>query len=63
MGIIEVWTIVAVVLHLCGVGSFAEWPLIANPFTWSCLCLEIWVFIFYFVVLAGIFLLGILSRK
>lgn len=53
MGIIEIWTIVAVVLKLCGVGIFADWPIIAAPFNWSCMCLELWVVMFYF------FLLGI----
>lgn len=53
MGIIEIWTIVAVVLKLCGVGVFTNWPIIAWPFTWSCLCLELWVVMFY------LFLLGI----
>lgn len=35
MGIIEVWTIVAIVLHFCGVGTFASWPVIASPFTFQ----------------------------
>lgn len=42
MGPIEVWTIVAVILHFCGVSSFGEWPVIARPWHWSCLCLEMW---------------------
>lgn len=53
MGIIEMWTIIAVVLKLCGVGIFANWPIIADPFTWSCMCLEIWIVMLY------IFLFGI----
>lgn len=51
MGIVELWTIVAIVLHLCGVGSFAEWEIFASPFSWSCLCLEMWSFIFYAICL------------
>ena len=51
MGIIEIWTIVAIVLHFAGVGAFAEWPAIAGPFTWSCCTLEIWVFMFYGVLI------------
>ena len=50
MGIVELWSIVAVVLHFVGVGSFAEWPLIAGPTHWSCLCLEIWMFIIYIAI-------------
>lgn len=26
MGITEIWTLVALILHFCGVGAFAEWP-------------------------------------
>lgn len=44
MGLTEIWTIVAVILHFAGVGAFAEWPVIAGPFTWSCMCIEMWVF-------------------
>lgn len=47
MGITELWTIIAIVLKLAGVGSFAEWPIIASPLTWSCMCIEIWAIIFY----------------
>lgn len=54
MGIIEIWTIIAVVLKLCGVGVFADWPIIAAPFTWSCMCLELWVMMFY-TFLVGIY--------
>lgn len=50
MGITKLWTLIAVTLHLCGVGLFAEWPIIAGPFTWSCLCVEIWVFIVYAIL-------------
>lgn len=50
MGITELWTIIAIVLKLAGVGSFAEWPIIASPLTWSCMCLEIWAFFFYLAV-------------
>jgi len=52
MGITEIWTLVALILHFCGVGAFAEWPAIAGPFTWSCCTLEIWVFMFYGALLA-----------
>lgn len=37
-----VWTIVAVVLTLCGVGAFAQWPITAWPWNWSCLCILYW---------------------
>lgn len=63
MGIIEIWTIIATVLHFCNVGDFAQWPVIASPFTWSCFCLEIWVFIFYFAILAIWILLTMFSSK
>lgn len=50
MGVIEVWTIVAIILHFCGVGAFASWPVIAGPFTWSCCTLELWVFTVFIVI-------------
>ena len=37
-----VWSIVAVTLALCGVGSFAQWPITAWPWHWSCLCILYW---------------------
>ena len=39
---IAIWTLVAVVLHFIGLGAFADWPVIAGPFTWSCMCLLLW---------------------
>lgn len=40
--VIAIWTLVAIILHFCGVGAFANWPVIAGPFTWSCCCIFIW---------------------
>lgn len=59
MGLTEIWTLIALVLHFSGVGSFAEWPAIAGPFTWSCCTIEIWVFIIYVsvVVLSLLYML------
>ena len=47
MGIIEILTIVFIVMKLAGVGACANWDIIAFPWHWSCLCLEMWVFIVY----------------
>ena len=63
MGIIEVWTIVAIVLHFCGVGIFASWPVIASPFTWSCCTLEIWVLILYIATFLILFCSALIGRK
>lgn len=63
MGIIELWTIVAVALKLAGVGVFAEWPIIAWPTNWSCLCLEIWMFIFYIVIVAICAAIALLAAR
>lgn len=63
MGIIEVWSIIAVVLHFVGIGNFAEWPLIAWPTHWSCLCLEIWMFIFYIAIVAICAAIGVFSAR
>lgn len=51
------WTVVAVVLSLCGIGAFAEWPITAWPWHWSCLCILYWdiilwstlIFLFLFI--------------
>lgn len=37
-----IWTTLAVILSLCGVGAFAEWPITAMPWHWSCLCILYW---------------------
>lgn len=42
---ILLWTLVASVLHIAGVDSFAEWPIIAGPLTWSCFSVFIWSWI------------------
>lgn len=63
MGISEIWTIIAVVLHCCGVGDFANWPIIAGPFTWSCMCIEIWVFLLYGIALLICLLCAIFCSK
>ena len=53
---IAIWTLVAVILHFVGLGAFANWPVIAGPFTWSCMCLFIWEICIgvVFGVLAGL---------
>lgn len=53
MGIIEILTIVFIALKLAGLGACANWDIIALPWHWSCLCLEMWAFIVYIAV--GIF--------
>ena len=63
MGIVEVWSIIAVVLHLIGIGRFADWPLISWPTHWSCLCLEIWMFILCIVIVAICFAIGLFSAR
>ena len=63
MGVIEIWTIVAIILHFCGVGAFASWPVIAGPFTWSCCTLELWVFIIYIAIVLILFGSAIFGSK
>ena len=57
--VLVVWTLVSIILHLCGVGSFAVWPIIAGPLTWSCCCLLMWDFIIAF---AALFILLIIKK-
>ena len=52
VGIIETWTILAIVLHFCDVGYFAKWPVIDWPWHWSCCCLLIWYWIVFIVLLS-----------
>ena len=49
------WSIVAITLTLCGVGSFAQWNITAWPWHWSCLCILYWDLI---LTVALIFLLA-----
>ena len=58
MGIVEILTIVFVALRLAEVGSCANWDIIALPWHWSCLCLEMWVFIVYIAVALIVFFRG-----
>ena len=52
VGILEIWTILAIVLHFCDVGYFAKWPVIDWPWHWSCCCLLIWYWIVFIVLLS-----------
>lgn len=52
MGITELLTIVFIVMKLAGVGACANWDIIAWPWHWSCLCIEIWSLIIIVIVAA-----------
>lgn len=60
--IVLVWTLVAVILHLIGVGQFAEWELTAWPGHWSCLCLMYWFLIIYVELLGMVTLVALYSK-
>lgn len=60
--IVLVWTLVAVILHLIGVGQFAEWELTAWPWYWSCLCLMYWFLILYVELLGMVTLVTLYSK-
>lgn len=62
VGIIEIWTILAIVLHFCDVGYFAKWPVIDWPWHWSCCCLLIWEWIVVIVLLLVFSIIAILLR-
>ena len=42
IGLVGLWTVLATVFHFAGFGAFAEWPVIAWPWHWSCFCIAIW---------------------
>lgn len=58
MGIIETWTLIAIILHFCEVKYFANLPVIDWPWHWSCMCLFEWAVMFYI----GIFILYIVIK-
>lgn len=51
--IVIIWTLVSITLSLCGVGKFAEFPITAWPWNWSCLFILYWVAIFSALFVAG----------
>ena len=63
MGIIEILTIFFIVMKLAGFGAYANWDIIAWPWHWSCLCLEMWTFIVYIaIIVIAAFLKGVAQR-
>jgi hypothetical protein len=53
--LIMIWSLVAVILHFSDVGKFKDWPVIAWPWRWSCLCLLEW----FLIILASLLILGV----
>jgi hypothetical protein len=51
--IVIIWTLVSIILSLCGVGKFAEFPITAWPWNWSCLFVLYWVAIVSALFVAG----------
>lgn len=51
--IVIIWTVVSITLSLCGVGKFAEFPITAWPWNWSCLFVLYWVAIVSALFVAG----------
>lgn len=54
--IVIIWTLVSITLSLCGVGKFAEFPITAWPWNWSCLFVLYWV-----VIVSSLFVAGTLG--
>ena len=63
MVVIEIWTLVSVILHFAGVENFKDWPVIAWPTTWSCMCLELWVLIVYAVIIVGVVITALFAAR
>lgn len=51
--IVIIWTLVSIILSLCGVGKFAEFPITAWPWNWSCLFVLYWDAIVAALCVAG----------
>lgn len=51
--IVIIWTLASITLSLCGVGKFAEFPITAWPWNWSCLFVLYWVAIVSALFVAG----------
>lgn len=51
--IVIIWTLVSIILSLCGVGKFAEFPITAWPWNWSCLFVLYWAVIVSALFVAG----------
>ena len=47
--LVIIWTMVAVILNLCEIGTFAKWDITALPWHWSCLCIFYWWLFVYIV--------------
>lgn len=61
IGLVGLWTILATVFHFAGFGAFAEWPVIAWPWHWSCFCIAIWWSAIIALVISGIALYYIIK--
>lgn len=61
IGLVGLWTILATVFHFAGFGAFAEWPVIAWPWHWSCFCIAIWWSAIIALVISGIALFYIIK--
>lgn len=54
--IVIIWTLISITLSLCGVGKFAEFPITAWPWNWSCLFVLYWT-----VIVSVLFVIGTLG--
>ena len=63
MGIIEILTIGFIILKVAGIGACANWDIIAWPWHWSCLCLEMWVLLVYIALLIIVAILKGVAKR
>jgi Ni/Fe-hydrogenase subunit HybB-like protein len=61
--IVIIWTLASTILSLCGVGRFAEFPITAWPWHWSCLCILYWVAITCTAFFIGVMAFCLLGTK
>lgn len=63
IGLVGLWTVLATVFHYAEFGAFKDWPVIAWPWHWSCLCIAIWWIAIFVSITIGIILYYAIKLK
>ena len=63
VGLVGLWTVLATDFHFAEFGAFKDWPVIAWPWHWSCLCIAIWWAIIIVLITLGILIYYVIKLK